>query len=345
MKAAQSIHSDDVPTGCCKTPRKAWVDNMTTPCLLFCLACLPVIASASTSLVALRSDQSLLPESILRETYASIDRTRLMLAHRRNDKGLWILADSSQTVFPALALGDAPPGLYAEAVSEALTSSSERIEGILSKPWTAYEAAEASYTALAGILSSRPVENQRLLARLERVRLTEMNLDDAALTLLALEAYGRPTEGGWSGLANSLHIKARQTPESVALSALGRLKAGRNAGGPPSKDVLAHVRWIARRIDLGYGKEAQVPDPVSPKAAFYIALLASQLPRQSLVGDPSMLPYDWRNHLASRLIAQQITDPATGLNYWDSSREPSPFSDAALRDTTYAVMSLLILCE
>lgn len=339
---------DRISTYGCTARCKPFSKNTGTVFFLVCLGSIAFdshLASASTSLVTLRSDQSLLPESILRETEATIDRTRLMLAQRREDNGLWFLTNGTETVFPVLALCDTPPGLYAAVVSESRSCASGRIEGILTKPWTAHDAAEASYTALAGLLSLESTDNERLLNRLERTQLTEMNLEDAALLLMTLEAYGRPTESRWPGLLNSLYIQTRQTPESVAIAALGRLKSGRKEGGPPPKDVLAHVRWIARQINLGYGKDVPVPDPITPKAAFYIAVLASQLPRQTLIGDPSMLPYDWRNQLAGRLIAQQRTDAATGLNYWDSSHEPSPFSDAALRDTTYAIMTLLILSE
>ena len=69
-------------------------------------ACALTARAQSAALVPVRSGQAVLPESILRETYAAIDRARATLVRRQGADGLWTLADGTPTAFPALALCD-----------------------------------------------------------------------------------------------------------------------------------------------------------------------------------------------------------------------------------------------
>ena len=300
---------------------------------------------ASTALVSVKSDQSALPESILRETEVAIDRSRQMLLHRRSDDGLWTLQNGARTVFPVLALDDPEATTSKTIVRESLAGSRLAIAQKISASWTADDVAEAAYNALASEMNSPGTADPRVVSRLQRVTLHALNPADAALLLLALEARQLPTREGWTFLVNTFYQSKNQTLESVALAAYGRMKTRQHIDDRPAKDVLAHVRWIAHQVDLGYGRDFTGDDPLTPKSAFFISLLAAQLPRHVFHEDTTLLPYDWRTHLASRLIAEQRNDAVSGLNYWDTAANPSPDSDTALRDTTYAIMTLIILAE
>lgn len=320
--------------------------------LLLCL--LPVLFLASlspaptraASIVAIRSEQSSLPESIRRETYAAIERAREMLLALDRHNGLWTVQDGSSTIFPALAFCDPKPELQADVVSLSVTTSLKRIEINLSKPWSPSQAMEAVYTALAESVNfNRPI-NSRILTRLLRVQRTTLKHTDSALLLMALEANGIPIDGDWQAIVNNLQLTSESDITSVTIAALGRLKSKVENFRPPREDVIAHTRWIARRIALREDDRlSSGADLLTPEAAFFITVLASQLPRQILAEDPTLFPYDWRNHIASRLIAQQRKDPTTGLDYWDTALSPSPDSESALEATTYAVMTLVILVE
>ena len=306
--------------------------------------------ASAAYLVVLRSDQSALPESILRETYATIDRCRHMLVQRCGEDGLWKLEDGSNTALPALALADPVPGYYSNAVSRSLSAVTEKMAGMATKPWTHKVAAEAAYTVmLQTIVKGDNNVSSPLLKRLTSVRFDDPREDPAALflALLAMDANDVDLGGRWETLVNGIYINGVQSVSTVAISALCRMAADyeTSGAGQPGKDVIAHARWLAKKLDLGFGKEIPNPDPVTPESAFFVAMLASQLPRQSLLADNTLFPYNWRNHLANRLISQQLTDPKSGLNYWDSSDSPSPFSDNALRETSYAIMALVMMAE
>ena len=313
------------------------------------VALLPVCAmtacAQTAALVPVRSGQALLPESILRETCAAIDRARATLARRQGDDGLWTLADGTRTAFPALALCDPAAPASARELEAALAAAEARRAEHATKPWSPRTASEAVYATLARLLHSGRGPDGLLATRLARVKLDALPQDDAALALAALDSLGTPLDGGWAWLVNRLRAHRPADVESVAIAALARFNSGRSQDGIPARDVQEHLRWIAARIHLGAPRRAEDPEPITPSAAFFIAALASQLPRRAFLDDPSLLTYDWRNHLASRLVARQRVDPATGLHYWDSSPTPSAAGDAALRETAYAVMTLVILAE
>lgn len=302
--------------------------------------------ATALSIVAIRSEQSSLPESIRREAYAAIDRSReALLAQSRRD-GLWTLQDGSGTIFPALAFCDPGPAIHADVVDASVAASLTQIESIISRPWSRTQTMEVAYTALAEVMNFNKIIDPRMLARLSRVQRGTLKCTESALLLMALEANGVPLNGGWQAVVNNLRLSPESDVTSVTVAALGRLKSKPKDQGRPREDVLAHVRWIARRISLaGENSLPSDDDPLTPEAAFFVTVLASELPRQILAEDSTLLPYDWRNRLANRLLAQQRKDPATGLDYWDTAPSPAPNSNSALQATTYAVMTLVILAE
>lgn len=313
---------------------------------ILCLNLLFSTQTLASSLVALRSDQSALPESIRRETFAAIDRSRASLLALARRDGLWSLQDGSSTVFPTLAFCDPEPTSQANVVALSLAASLNKIESTISKPWSKSQAMEAAYTVLAEAINSGRPSDPRVLTRLSRVQRSTLEWTDSALLLMAQEANDIPMPGGWQAVVNSLRLSTASDVTAVTIAAIGRLKSRPNTLGRPREDVLAHVRWIAGRIALSAPNPLVADgDVITPEAAFFITMLAAQLPRQLLAEDSTLLPYNWRNHLANRLLAQQRKDPATGLDYWDTATSPSPNSDSALRATTYAVMTLVILAE
>lgn len=327
------------------TRESRWVSSSLLLTIL-CLAILLPAPATSSSIVAIRSEQSSLPESIRREAYATIDRSRETLLALGHCNGLWTLRDDSNTIFPALAFCDPEPESQADIVALSVSTSLKQIESNLSKPWNPAQAMEVAYTALAEMMNFHQAIEPRILTRLARVPHSALKCTDSALLLMALEANGIPMDGSWQAVVNTLRLSPESDVTSVAVAAIGRLKSKPKDFGRPREDVLAHVRWIARKIGLDEEKRsASETDLLTPEAAFFISVLVAQLPRQILAEDPTLLPYDWRNHLANRLIAQQRKDSATGLDYWDTAPSSTPNSDSSLQATAYAVMTLVILAE
>lgn len=309
--------------------------------------CAPLLraASLSSALVPVHSALTTLPESILRETYAAIERARAHLVKCQDADGLWTRDDGTRTLLPALALCDPVPDSTSTALDAVLAAADSRAADLATKPWTPQTTAEAFQTALFRLLHTGQGPAAPLAARLARARLDALPQDAAALALMALDSLGAPRDGGWAGLVNRLRAQRPADVESVAIAGLARFNSGRSQDELPTRDVLEHLRWIAAQARLGAPRRADDPEPVTPAAAFFIAALASKLPRSVFAEDPGLLPYAWRGALANRLIARQRMDPATGLGYWDASPEPDPTSDNALRDTAYAVMTLVVLAE
>lgn len=293
--------------------------------LLAALALAAALAPAAPrTLVALRSDQSGLPESIARETLASVDRA----------------CDSLRALGagdPRAAAALSEPGVPAPELGPAL----DAVAATLDRPWTPREAEDAVF-ALLGAAFAGAEPPAPLLRRLERERLDALPPGLAALALSALDAFGADDAAGWDRLAER-PVPADPTLASVAAAALARRARARRRGvpdDPPPADVLAHVRWLAARLDLRFRASGAAPDaahPLDPESALLVALLASSLPRRALA-DPSLglFPVDWRNHLADRLLALQVSDPP-GVFRWTS-----PDGDS-VRATTLAVLALRLL--
>ncbi|MGI5868042.1 MAG: hypothetical protein ACOX9C_01165 [Kiritimatiellia bacterium] len=312
--------------------------------LALAAACAPEAHAQGAVLVPVRSNQSLLPESIRRETFATIDRTRATLLSRQDDDGLWTLADGSRTVFPALALCD-PFFPAARELDAALAAADAWLAERAAKPWTARGAAEAIYATLAQLLHRGRPPGDRLATRLSRIRLDALPHDDAALALAALDYLESAPDGGWAGLVNRLRAHRPPAVDTVAIAALARFNVSHARHDLPTRDVQEHLRWIAEHAELGTLRRSADAKQITPPAAFFLAVVAAQLPRRAFLDERPPLPVNWRNTLANRLIERQRVDSATGLNYWDSSPAPSPTSDSALRETTFAIMTLVILAE
>ena len=76
-------------------------------------------------------------------------------------------------------------------------------------------------------------------------------------------------------------------------------------------------------------------------------IFASGFPNRQFAKDKSIFPYDWRNHLANRIIASQIYCTETGEPYWRgaSSTELARSSYEALEASTLAIITLVNLAN
>lgn len=294
--------------------------------LSLCLASF-LCFSGETGLVLLRSDQIELPESIGRETIAVIERTIDTLLETQEEDGLW----KDRNPIPSAVLGvrNSPDPSQLQALTE--------VEKNVSRPWQADDIRNASFVLLGAArvgLSPSPA----LLEHLSRANLDDLSPADCAIAILALDAFDIPTRKLWERLAQR-PLPPENTLSSVAAAALARWASHPGSLRSPRPDVLAHVRWLAARISLGFVGQVPPPDPncpLDPENAFLIAVLANSIPRQ-LLADPknALFPYNWKNHLANRVISLQKCDD-DGNYYWEGPR-------STLENTTLAVLALQLL--
>ncbi|MBQ9726484.1 MAG: hypothetical protein IJV65_03150 [Kiritimatiellae bacterium] len=304
------------------------------------LAALALRAGASAPAPLLRSDLAAPPESIRREALAAVDRACDAIREGLDRDGAVrdpageSPQDGGGALFPAAALADpaAPDPLLAAALA--------RCADTLARPWDAGRTRDAAYLLL-GAAWARLEPPAGLVDRLAKTDLSALGVADRALALVALDSFGADTAAGWDALARRA-APAAPALSDVAAAALARAARSRRLGGDgASPDVLAHVRWLAARLHLVYGGEADPATPLDPAAALLCTVLASSLPRHALAADPGLFPWDWRNHMANRLVVSQTLDPGTFNPGWDGGASGAPRALA----TTQAVLALRLLAQ
>ena len=303
------------------------------------------------------SARTSLPESILRETYSAIDRTREMLVARQSESGDWVLANSVHTILPAIALLDNSETTMSDSLKSAQNISLRFLEERINKPWTNDDAVEVaiSYVLISSLVGVNNIDkidkllNDRIHDRLSRVQLRGMPKQQAVLILSALSMFPdntkTPEPNKWTVAAlpdNIANAEAQLSVEDVAIAAYARMMMRKTTNSP---DVLAYIRWLVEKLDLHRDSATDNIAPLTPVSAYYAAQVFSMIPRKLIMEDPSLCPIDWRNRFASRLISQQKRDSKTGHDYWDASKTRSSLSDSALYDTTYSIMTLVILSK
>lgn len=295
------------------------------PLIALCALCAACLSHAATGLVIPRSDLPSLPESISRELFASVDRACDSLR-----------AHGSAPASAGLASrGDPDPALDA-----ALRAIGESVP----RPWNADDIADAAVVVLSAAYADVPVPAP-ILQRLSHVRFRDLSATDAALALLALEAADGAPEGEWNALAARPFAAAHgATPPlgDVLAHALARSFRALDRNGDVPPDVQAYVRHLAPRLDLGYALDRRGTadrDAADPRNLFMAAALASRLPHRLLVANGSgLFPYDWRTHVADRLISAQKYDEKHGY-FWMSSGITED------RATAWAVLALRAIAE
>ncbi len=249
-----------------------------------------------------RSDQAALPESIGRECAAAVERAQD-----------WLLSvDPCDGVFPA------PPADI---------------------PWGARETEEAALAVLDASIAGR-TPPEALVRRLCRASPAALPSPSAALALCANESVGADASSFRDALLRR-RPPAHPGASDVAAAALARLSRA-VIGDESLSAARAHLRHLASRFSLGFatnGRGETGEFAVTPESALLAALLAAQFPRRELA-DPSLglFPWDWRNHLANRLLARQTWDPETGLFAWTG-----PDGTLSTRDTRLAILALRLM--
>lgn len=301
--------------------------------VLFLLLALVAQSFAAGSLVALRSEQAALPESISREAFAAIDRACDSLRESLGTNSVWQGADTAPTTIPAAALSEP------EDPAPELTAALAAVERSCTKPWTRNETMDAVFAVLGASFAGTNV-SETIVARLSHVRPESLPVADATLTLLALDAVGADTTEGWERLAGR-PLPAEPTLDSIMPLALARQsRAFRRTGSmEPTPDLVAYLRWLSPKLRLAF--RADLPDGdadpvgISPETAFFTAVVASRLPSRFLVrGEGAGIPYNWRNHLANRILASQVWMDGFGFGW-----EPD------LRATTEGILALRMIAQ
>ena len=301
------------------------------PALLLAAALALPAAAAGAGAPLLRSDLAALPESIRRESLAAVDRACDSLREAADPAAP---APWPEGLAPAAALSDAgsPDPLLSNALARAAAS--------VSRPWGAAETRDAAYVLL-GAAWAGATPPPALLDRLARADLSALRPAERAFALVALDSFGADSAAGWDALARRA-VPPSPALADVAAAALARAaRSRRNGGDGASPDVLAHARWIAARLHLGFGGADDPANPLDPESALLCAILASSLPRRDLAADPALFPWDWRNHLANRLVTRQLVDPATYEYHWDGGASGAPRRLA----TAQAALALRLLAR
>lgn len=288
---------------------------------------------AAGSPVALRSELAPLPESISREAFAAIDRACDSLRDALGTNAAWQCANAATSLVPAAALSER------NDPAPELVAALQAVERSCTKPWTREETLDAVFAVLGASFAGTNV-SETIAARLVHVRPETFSVPDAALALLALDAVGADTAEGWERLAGR-PLPAEPTLDSILPLALARQARAYHRTGSmePTPDVIAYLRWLspklrlAFRADLPEGEEDSVG--LSPETAFFTAVLASRLPSRLLIrGEGAGIPYNWRNHLANRILASQDWTPERGFGWPPDSRA-----------TTEGVLALRLVAE
>lgn len=271
-----------------------------------------------------------LPESIRREALVVLDRGREFLASRQGATGLWALADGTLTCGPAFGfVDDEPPAQGSTpALSRAANAAADLVERDVRRVLSVGETVELARAALLLRLADvRPDLVTRTARRLSVVGTDALGAGDAVVALAVRDEGGAPAQGyEWGAVLAAATGLRRQTGASVALAGLARGMRGAASDG---NAVRAYVRWLAR------------PRQVSAEDAWWTARFVSALPPAVL--HDAGYPLDWRQRVANELISRQRRDTATGNGFWTVDRASPPDSDDALRETTFAVMTLALV--
>lgn len=295
--------------------------------LALAVVCGGVACGQGTALAPSRGQSWHLGESILRETYATLDRGLDFLAARQGADGLWALADGFRTCAPALAFAgetpvSAPLLRAAESVAEGMDRS---VSGLL----PSRELVELARGVL--VLRASGIRGDlvpRAVRRLELAGLGRLGAEEAALVLDVLGLEGRtPGETAWGTVVARTLAVRNPVPATVALAGFARLERGNLP--VTGNAVRAHLRWLA-------GKELKTADD-----AWWLVRFLDRLPPVAL--HEAGFPLDWRRHVADALIARQRRDPATGFGYWappKGSKDAGVSGDAVLNETARAASAL-----
>lgn len=315
-----------------------------TPIMLSELALTPNFIGTKVSII--RSNTSELPESINREAYATIDRARDALIALQGNDGYWETDKGEKTILPAFALldGAKPSPFYSNQFYCATKAAQKWINKNASKPWSTYEIKEASIAlnllAITGEPGTVPLVAIEHLKNISTKSLNELDPIGKYFLILALAQHNELSQESFDTIIR----EQSQIKESelLPICMIGISRLMRSQSEIPPNDAKAYLRFLANRLQLGYHNLSPGEEEVLfPQLGFLTMIFASSFTNRQLALDKTLFPYDWRNHLANRIIASQIYCPETGAPYWRGEfKKDSRTSYNSLEATTLAIITL-----
>lgn len=300
----------------------------------------------ATKISIIRSNTSELPESINREAYATIDRARSALIDLQNTNGTWRTNLGFETVLPAIALLDinSTSEYYSNEIDNATNAAKNWLEIKANKPWSIQETKEVAISInLLTLTQKKNLIPQAAISHLKKNTTQSLHgLDPIGkyFFILALAQYDElPQESFDTIIREQAQIKES---ELLPICMIGISRLMRSKSEIPPNDAKAYLRFLANKLQLGYHNLSPGENEVLfPQLGFLTMIFASSFTNRQLALDTSLFPYDWRNHLANRIIALQIYCTETGAPYWRGELESdSRTSYNSLEATTLAIITL-----
>lgn len=308
-----------------------------------------------TKISIIRSNTSELPESINREAYATIDRAREAIVNLQNENGSWGTNMGEETILPALALFDGTDisPYYSNQVNRATIAAQKWLIQNANKPWSSQQTKEAVialyFLALTQQSEMAPAVAIDHLKSIPTQSIQELDPIGKYFFILALEQYG-----GLSYETFDAIIREQASVKSnnlLHISIIGISRLMRANLETPANDAKAYLRFLSKQIQLGYHNPSPGENEnLNPQLGFLTMIFASSFSHRQLALDPTLFPYDWRNHLANRIIASQIYCESSGHPYWKENIQDKGISKAqnsysSLEATTLAIITLTNLAN
>lgn len=325
-------------------------------CTLLCHAAEPITFAEApfapvhigTKISIIRSNSSELPESINREAYATIDRARYALVELQNDNGTWTTDSGEETILPALALFDGldTSPFYSNELSIATIAAHEWLKDNANKPWSTQQIKEAAIVLnLLAIIRQTDLVPEGALDHLNNIStqsVRELDPIGKYFLILALAQYNSLSIECFDTIIREQSSVAEDDLLSISIIGISRLM--RTSSQIPANDAKAYLRYISSKLQLGYHNPSPgANERLTPQLGFLCMIFASSFSNRQLALDTTLFPYDWRNHLANRIIALQIYCPNSGLPYWEeyiNEEALSRNSYNSLEATTLAILTL-----
>ncbi|MBO7299297.1 MAG: hypothetical protein J6V41_05760 [Kiritimatiellae bacterium] len=304
-----------------------------------------------TKISIIRSDTSELPESINREAYATIDRARDALVELQSENGMWKTNDGDETILPALALFDGytPSPLYSNKLQRAISAAQNWFKENANNPWSIKQTKEAAIAinllAISKLGDTVPPAAIDHLKNISPATLHQLDPIGKYFLIIALAQFDELTLTSFDTIIREQ--ASVDNNDLLPISIIGISRLMRAKSHIPTNDAKAYLRFLSNKLQLGYHNPSPDDEVLSPQLTFLTTIFASSFTNRQLALDTTLFPYDWRNHLANRIIAMQIYCPETGAPYWkkNAGKNEPITSYEALEATSLAIITLTNLAN
>ena len=304
-----------------------------------------------TKISIIRSNTSELPESINREAYATIDRARDALVELQSTNGMWKTNDGDETLLPALALFDGytPSPFYSNKLERAISAAQDWLKVNANKPWSKKQTKEAAITinllALSKQTDTVPPAAIDHLKNISPATLHQLDPIGKYFLIIALAQLNELTLTSFDTIIREQASVDKNDLLPISIIGISRLMRAKT--DTPTNDAKAYLRFLSSKLQLGYHNPSPDNEVLSPQLAFLTTIFASSFTNRQLALDTTLFPYDWRNHLANRIIATQIYCSETGAPYWkeNAGEDEVRSSYNALEATSLAIITLTNLAN